>query len=543
MLRHNYSTNTDIEVKGMAKVSGRLLDIDLDVVADSEGHQLMREGNQTFGGVKTFNAPPHSQMSKPEADNTAVTKAMLMNATRCVNHFFEETLTVEVADIANGYLALSKEIPTGKESSLEIVNYEGAGPLVYGVDYGAETDRMVLTGYALVQDIQVDDELEVRYMVCGPEVAIISGKVIDILYAAELERFVLVYEDGAIYWSDDGRNWTEAEAEKIGLSHSRLWVPSLGKFMFYCYSEGGYILTSSDGKTWAKQEINIDLNSVCWAEELGKFVAVNIEHADGNILTSVDGVNWTAVYAFGHDTSFKGARVIWNATNRCFFMVAYQHDEGRDYSDNEFYASRDGVRWSYFSAYRDGMFNYIDKPSAKFFVANSYYIYDEEHEDYVLEKYLSVSKNGFDWLQYKIELDVGIHNMWCDGPDVTLGHSLDNLAFSKDGVSWWMLSDIQSGDVYGWAKERDMLLKGTWEDGYTVIDVIEDFTSFLRSAPATQIGAKKIGTLTFTEVPTGSGGSGNSGDIGGSGDVGIELPEPNDRGWIYVPRPFFPVGN
>ena len=105
----------------MAKVSGKMLDIDLDVVVDASGHQLMREGAQTFGGVKTFNAPPHSEMSKAETLNTAVTKAMLMNATRCVNHFFEEILTVEAADIANGYLALSKEIPTGKESSLEII--------------------------------------------------------------------------------------------------------------------------------------------------------------------------------------------------------------------------------------------------------------------------------------------------------------------------------------------------------------------------------------------------------------------------------------
>ena len=173
----------------MAKLNGRMLDIDLDVVVDANGHQLIRAGAQTFAGVKTFSAPPRSQMSRSEADNAAVTKAMLLNATRCVNELFEETLSVTEEDVANGYVMLSKVIPAGRESSLDVLWLEGAGPMVCGVDFGAGTDRLAWQGYPLGHRIQAGDVLDVRYMTCGEEVVTLPG-IQEIVYSPELGRFV-----------------------------------------------------------------------------------------------------------------------------------------------------------------------------------------------------------------------------------------------------------------------------------------------------------------------------------------------------------------
>ncbi len=39
-----------------------MLDIDLDDVVDANGHQLIRQGNQSFGGLKAFDKPARSGM-------------------------------------------------------------------------------------------------------------------------------------------------------------------------------------------------------------------------------------------------------------------------------------------------------------------------------------------------------------------------------------------------------------------------------------------------------------------------------------------------
>lgn len=235
----------------MAKLDGRMLDIDLDVVVDANGHQLIRDGEQSFGGVKTFDAPPLSLMSKAEVNNTAVTKAMLQNATRCVNTIFNEVLTVTETDISNGYVALSKEIPSGKESSLEIVSYEGAGPLVCGVDFGAETKKLILTGYDLERVVTAGDELEVQYMICD-DVIVTLESVEKIMYAPELGEngLFVAFGSGAIYYSEDGVDWTKAVEVDGGLN-SADYSPELRRFVA---SYGSGYLVSDDGKEWTKYE-------------------------------------------------------------------------------------------------------------------------------------------------------------------------------------------------------------------------------------------------------------------------------------------------
>lgn len=297
----------------MAKVRKKLLDIGpapdqvgLNVLLDRNGHQLIRGGDQTFGGAKTFAVPPRVENAEFLTNDTAITKRMLLEYTRCVGEVFEEVLTVTDQDLANGYIKLSKDIAPGQADSLEIVYYEGAAALTVGLDFGYVTEgdkpvnKLKWDGYTLGQPgrVVVGQEIHVRYNTCRPgpeshytgrivwlERAMPPGEWNDVCWSSGRGLFCAVGRKFAT--SPDGETWTEHETPWGMGAASICWSQDLGLF---CAVGGSRIYVSPDGKNWTQYDVlGGDLQHVCWSPELGVFCAVGI----GLSATSPDGEHWT----------------------------------------------------------------------------------------------------------------------------------------------------------------------------------------------------------------------------------------------------------
>lgn len=297
----------------MAKVRKKLLDIGpapdqvgLNVLLDRNGHQLIRGGDQTFGGAKTFAVPPRVENAEFLTNDTAITKRMLLEYTRCVGEVFEEVLTVTDQDLANGYIKLSKDIAPGQADSLEIVYYEGAAALTVGLDFGYVTEgdkpvnKLKWDGYTLGRPgrVVVGQEIHVRYNTCRPapeshytgrivwlERAMPPGEWNDVCWSSGRGLFCAVGRKFAT--SPDGETWTEHETPWGMGAASICWSQDLGLF---CAVGGSRIYVSPDGKNWTQYDVlGGDLQHVCWSPELGVFCAVGI----GLSATSPDGEHWT----------------------------------------------------------------------------------------------------------------------------------------------------------------------------------------------------------------------------------------------------------
>lgn len=544
----------------MSKVKQKLLDIDLDIVEESNGHQLIREGEQTFGGVKTFNASPHSLMSKAEAENTAVTKAMLKNATRCVNEIFEETLTVTATDIENGYILLSKEIPTGKESSLD-ASIVGAGPLVCGVDYGAETDRLVLTGYELGLVVTVGDEIKVRYMICASEVVTLDG-IRYIVYSPKLGRFVAVCDNG-MFWSDDGREWTKGadltceEYEKFDL----YWVVELGRFVAFkdVYDDSSHgintIVYSDDGKEWQTTSSGAELLR---GSGLSR-VKVSEDGAEGYYFISQNGISWMTVSTYPEETYDSEGDfcevhfLFWDKKDQRFVcnMLHLSHHSG-SWSKQNLYTSEDGENWTYIGTpdvnteqYAVG---YMDEVSGHKFLKLHF------QEEYIEgpnkgEYWIAVPASGIKkWRMYKLtshnaeeysEKDIGI-DMYLSGLNIFLGQYEYKRAISPNGVHWWSVPSLTLKSGLCWAENKDMMLMYEGNE----IEVHENFSSDIMRTQKTRItDGSYMGILEFVDDSSGDtpGDTPGGGGTGGYGDDDEPMDiEFDDHGWWFPDMPSFP---
>ena len=165
----------------MAKIGKRLLDLGAakdkigtaSVELDSTTRHFVNVDRQSFGGKKTFNAPPKT-MAAPIAPDDAVPKFGLEQYTRCVANPITETLTLTADDIASGYVLLSKNIAPGQAESLEVLDFPGAVGLALGKDYTAvEPAKMVFTGYNLGNPgmLLVGQEITVKYNTCRERVS------------------------------------------------------------------------------------------------------------------------------------------------------------------------------------------------------------------------------------------------------------------------------------------------------------------------------------------------------------------------------------
>lgn len=124
---------------------------------------------------------------------------------------------------------------------------------------------------------------------------------LSVTWSPELSLFVAVGGSGNVSTSSNGTTWnviTNAGGNTQQLN-AVAWSPELSLFVAVGVASAtptATILTSPNGRTWTVQNISSSittqrLNSVCWSPELSLFIVTG---QSGTIITSADGVTWTA---------------------------------------------------------------------------------------------------------------------------------------------------------------------------------------------------------------------------------------------------------
>lgn len=119
------------------------------------------------------------------------------------------------------------------------------------------------------------------------------------------------------------------------------WSPELGIFVAVAISGvGNRVMTSPDGVTWTARTTPNDLNwtSVCWSPEKLLFVATATTGVGNRVMTSPDGVAWTARTSAA-DSSWSS--IVWAASLGLFVAVSDTGVVG-----GRVMTSPDGSAWS-----------------------------------------------------------------------------------------------------------------------------------------------------------------------------------------------------
>ena len=166
-----------------------------------------------------------------------------------------------------------------------------------------------------------------------------------ICWSPELKLLVSTNEDSKMVVQNEQKKWTEVTIPgAISKWTSICWSKSRGLFVAvagYRYLSGGdlnykKIAVSKDGYNWTLPDVKVTYNStpssVCWAEELGLFVAV-CDYGPENIIISEDGYNWEAISVKLSDWT----SVCWSSQTGTLVAVS---------SNGYRMSSRDGRQWT-----------------------------------------------------------------------------------------------------------------------------------------------------------------------------------------------------
>lgn len=142
----------------------------------------------------------------------------------------------------------------------------------------------------------------------------------------------------AIYSTDAGVNWnTTTLPGGAGNWFAVAWGGgSTGKF-FAAKQNTTQAAYSSDGQTWTSATLPVSNNWRCAAYGGGYWVILATGSPTNNILTSTDGVNWTAS-SYNPPGGASFSSVVWSATQSQFVAI----DSGRAAA----YTSPTGVTWT-----------------------------------------------------------------------------------------------------------------------------------------------------------------------------------------------------
>jgi len=100
------------------------------------------------------------------------------------------------------------------------------------------------------------------------------------------------------------------------------WSAELSLFVAVAVSgTGNRVMTSPDGITWTARTSAADNSwcAVCWSAELSLFVAVAASGTGNRVMTSPDGITWTARTSAA-DNAWRG--VCWSPELSLFVAVA-----------------------------------------------------------------------------------------------------------------------------------------------------------------------------------------------------------------------------
>ena len=112
--------------------------------------------------------------------------------------------------------------------------------------------------------------------------------------------------------SSDGIRWSPQPSAADQNWVALCWAAELGLFVAVSESRiGNRVMTSADGRSWSLRQTpaNNNWTWVCWAPELGLLVAVASSGTGNRVMTSSDALTWTARQADA-DQEWRSSRQV-----------------------------------------------------------------------------------------------------------------------------------------------------------------------------------------------------------------------------------------
>ena len=247
------------------------------------------------------------------------------------------------------------------------------------------------------------------------------------IWVSELNCYIIGGTSGRVALSNDGYQWTAYPSNTTNTIECITWSPQLKLLVAVCSSTTNNVMTSIDGINWTIQT-NVPTtfgntwNSVTWSSTLNLFVAVgNATHLTNRIMTSPDGVNWTIRTGFENNWQ----SICWSPELSLFVVVGnvnnrrmYSYDGINWYLHNSNTGSADS------EAFRDVCWS----PQLYLFVAIS-------------NNRVIISKDGINW-NYRT-INSNNWNSICWAPELSIfiavatGNSASaRIMFSYNGTDW-----------------------------------------------------------------------------------------------------------
>jgi IPT/TIG domain-containing protein len=159
-----------------------------------------------------------------------------------------------------------------------------------------------------------------------------SSNYLSAIAASGTNTLVTVGEAGSVYTNPLGTS--SFFAHPSGTSQNLFGITWSGT-LFAAVGAGGAIITSPDGVTWTARSSHTHhtLAAVAWCATMAQFVAVG---GSGVIITSPDGINWT--------TQISGTTGFLNGVGCSGSLIAV--GEGDTTTGGEILSSPDGITWT-----------------------------------------------------------------------------------------------------------------------------------------------------------------------------------------------------
>jgi len=251
---------------------------------------------------------------------------------------------------------------------------------------------------------------------------------------------------------------TRTSAVETSGWRSVCWSPELGIFVAVAQSgAGNLVMTSPDGITWTARVASSAFAwvSVCWSPEKAIFVAVAASGAGSRTMSSPDGVTWT-----GHNSANDAvawSSVCWSSGKSLFVAVS------SDLTVNGAMTSPDGLTWTSRTTPNNGWNSICWSPEKSVFVAVSGAGVNR----------VITSPDGITWTG-RVSSNEG--NNWysvCWSPEksIFVATSLDNVdsaMTSPDGISWTARTCTNQGYCVCWSPEKSIFVSLSGADANRV---------------------------------------------------------------------------
>ena len=226
------------------------------------------------------------------------------------------------------------------------------------------------------------------------------------------------------------------------------WSPELSIFVTVAFGGLSYrVMTSPDGINWTARQSALETVqwlSVCWSPELLLFVAVGyIAGSTSNVMTSQDGINWTL--RISADANYW-ISICWSPELSLFVAVSFN-------GTNRVMTSPDGINWTArtAAAANQWVFVYWAPAPLSLFIALS-------HSG--VGNRVMTSPDGINWTSRASATDIQWNSV-CWSPALSLlvavGNTgtTSNVMTSPDGINWTVRTgaSVNSWKCVVWSPE------------------------------------------------------------------------------------------